>query len=334
MKHVGMIGEGAWGTAVATLLAHNGYTVHLWCHDASVQECIATTGYNARYLPDIKLSPLIIPTTDLSAVIAQSPWIFEALPVKFLRSVLMQARGYFSSEQKWVILSKGIEQQTLLLPSQIIDDVFQTTVCKAAILGPSFALDLAQEDITAVTVGADTCDLSLALQQMLSNDYFRPYLSLDLIGVQVGSAIKNVITLGIGILDGAGFRDNAKAFLLTRGLHEIVLVATALGGKPETVYGLSGVGDLVLTAMGSLSRNLAVGKSLGQGKSLEAILEQTGYIPEGINTVQSLYQLAMQKGLDLPVCTGIYQVIFEHKTIQSVLEELMARPLERECLTS
>ncbi len=168
---------------------------------------------------------------------------------------------------------------------------------------------------------------------MLANDYFRPYVTTDVIGVQAGAALKNVITLGIGMLDGAGYTDNAKAFLLTRGLHEMVQLVANVGGRQETVYGLSGVGDLVLTAMGKLSRNLEVGRRLGSGEKLEIILQQTGYIPEGINTVQSVYQLLTQQNLDLPICRGIYDVIFTETTLKDMLRSLMKQPLSFECET-
>ncbi len=331
MKTVCMIGEGAWGTAVATLLAHNGYTVKLWCHDAHVVDTIKKTRCNERYLPGITLDEKIKPTADLNEAICDVQYIFEAIPIKYLRSVLQQAKPCFSPDQIWVILSKGIEQDTLLLPTQMLDDVFGVDVQKAVFAGPSFAHDVASKQVTAVTIGTSDCAFGETLQKFLANDYFRPYFSEDMIGVQVGSAFKNVITLGIGLLDGAGYTDNPKAFLFTRGLYEIVQLAQAMGGRQETVYGLSGIGDLVLTAMGKLSKNLEVGKRLGVGQSLDAILGQTGYIPEGINAVKSIDQLIAKYKLQLPICQGIYDVIFEGESLEAMLRKLMAQPLEWEC---
>jgi glycerol-3-phosphate dehydrogenase (NAD(P)+) len=331
MKNIGVLGEGAWGTAVATLLANNGFTVKLWCHDPAVAQSIRDTRYNKRYLPGIYLDELIIPTFDLSQAVGNASWVFEAIPVKFLRDVLEQVKDVEVSEQKWIILSKGIEQETLLLPSEIIDDVFENHLPKAVLVGPSYAKDLSEKQITAVTLAAVDCDLGLNLQKMLANDYFRPYLSLDMIGAQVGAAIKNVVALAVGMLDGAGYADNAKAFIFTRGLNEMVTIAQSLGGKTKTLYGLSGVGDLVLTATGKQSRNREVGKRLGEGQSLKDILDETGYIPEGINTVNSVYQLMQQKKLDLPVCAGIYEIIHKKKSIPDLLNDLMNRPLEQEC---
>ena len=331
MKRICILGAGSWGTAIATLLAENGYEVSLWCYEVEVANSIKETRENKRYLPGITLDKKIIPITDLQEAICGAQWIFEAIPIKYLRAILEQAKDCFSPEQTWVVLSKGMEQGSLLLPTQILDDVFGGVPQKAVFAGPSFAIDVAKKQITAVTVAATDCEIGLNLQKLLANRYFRPYVSLDMIGAQIGGALKNVLTLGVGMLDGAGYTDNAKAFLLTRGLHEMVLLAKVLGGRQETLYGLSGVGDLVLTSMGKLSRNLAVGKKLGQGQNLDAILKETGFVPEGINTVKSVYQLIQQKNLDLPICQGIYQVIYERKQLQDVLAHLMARPLEQEC---
>jgi glycerol-3-phosphate dehydrogenase (NAD(P)+) len=331
MKMVCVLGDGSWGTAISTLLAHTGFTVKLWCYQKEVADVIASTRYNKRYLPGIKLSSAIIPTSDFQEAVSGVTWIFEAIPVQYMRNVLSSYKKLIEPEQQWVVLSKGIEKETLLLPSQLIDDVLDFNPSKVALVGPSYAKDLAEKQITAVSLAATDCDLGLQIQKMLANEYFRPYISLDLIGAQVGGAIKNIIALAIGMLDGAGFTDNAKVFILTVGLSEMATIAQVLGGKPETVYGLSGVGDLVLTSMGTLSKNREVGKRLGAGQTLETILKDTGYIPEGVNTVKSVYQLMKHKNLDLPVCRGVYDVINNQKTISDVLQTLMARPLEQEC---
>jgi len=177
--------------------------------------------------------------------------------------------------------------------------------------GPSFAFDVARKQITAVSVASDDQSVAHDVSVLLKNDYFSPVICGDVTGVQLGAALKNVIALGIGMLDGAGYSDNPKALLFTRGLQEMAVLSDRLGGKKETLYGLSGVGDLALTAMGSKSRNLEVGRRLGAGQSLDDILNETGYIPEGINTVKSVHQLMKREKIDLSVCAGIYQVIFE-----------------------
>lgn len=331
MKKISILGAGAWGTAVASLLAENGYEVNLWCYEPEVAHAIQKNHVNERYLPGVSLSIAIKATTSLEEALVGVEWIFQAIPVKFLRTVLAQAKPFYAVDQRWVIMSKGIEQDTLMLPSQILDDVFECAVQKAIFSGPSFAADLAKKQITGVAIAAESCDVALALQAMLANTYFRPYISLDIMGVQAGGALKNIVAIGIGMLDGAGFTDNAKAFLLTRGLHEMVQLTTMIGGKQETVYGLSGVGDLVLTAMGNLSRNMLLGQQFGEGKTLAAISAEWRTLPEGINTVQSVHQLALKYSLDLPICNGIYDVIFNNKPVNDFLRDLMDRPLEHEC---
>lgn len=331
-KTVAILGEGAWGTAIATLLAHNGYTVKLWCHDPAVKQSIERQHTNDRYMPGFVLDTKIIPFTNLQEVLADCTWIFEAIPVQFLRSVLEQCKPFVTDQQRWVILSKGIEQETLLLPSQMLKNIFGSTVPVAAVMGPSFAHDVMNKVITGVSVAAEDCTIGTKLQKLLANEYFRPYLSLDLVGVQVGAAFKNVIGLGLGMLEGANYPDNTRALLFTRGMQEIMQLCIALGGKQQTVYGLSGVGDLVLSALGKQSRNVAVGRMLGKGASLQSILDETGYIPEGINTVKSIHALMQKHSLDLPVCFGIYHIIFSSKKIADFLQELMAKPLENECV--
>ena len=330
-KTVCMLGEGAWGTAVATLLAHNRQTVNLWCHHADVAQEIKEKQTNARYLPGVRLSKNIVPTTDIDAALCGTRWVFEAIPIKYLRAVLKKTVSCFTDEQIWVVLSKGIEKDTLLLPTQILDDVFTRTVNKAVFAGPSFAKQVADKQITAVTIASTDCDVAASLQNLLANEYFRPYGSLDVVGVQLAAALKNVITFGVGLLDGAGYNDNTKAFFMTRGLHETSQLIQAMGGAQKTAYGLSGVGDLVLTSMGALSRNLEVGRRLGAGESLDAIIQKTGYTPEGVNTVASVQKLAERVGCKTPVCRGVYEVIFGGKSVTTMLQDMMQQPLEWEC---
>jgi glycerol-3-phosphate dehydrogenase (NAD(P)+) len=324
MKHVCVLGEGAWGTAFATLLAHNGHAVKLWCYEESNVQSIARTRINERYLPGQILSERITPTASLSDAMSGSEWIFEAIPVQYLRSVIQKAAPLFTDDQTWVVLSKGIEQETFLLPTQIIDDVCGKNHKKAVVAGPTFAADLARQQVSAASVAATDSGVAHALQKILANDYFKPVLNTDLVGVEVGGAVKNVITLGVGILEGAGYTDNTKAFLVTCGLQEMSEIAKTLGGKPETIYGLSGAGDLMLTALGTLSRNLAVGKRLGKDDaSLQTILDELGHIPEGINTAQTIHQFMKRKNLQLPICNAVYEIIFAGKQVDHLIAALM-----------
>jgi glycerol-3-phosphate dehydrogenase (NAD(P)+) len=324
---IAIIGAGAWGTALATLCAHNGYDVMLWAYEAHVVDEINLFNENKTYLPGIILHSRISASSDMAAVLTDALWVVEAVPVMHMRSVLSEAKKYITPEQTWVIAGKGIERDTLMLPGQIVDDVCGYVTKKAIIAGPSFARDLACKDITGVALASESKCTATALQNILANIYFRPYLSEDVIGVQLAAALKNVLAIGIGMLEGAGFSDNAKALLLTNGLREAVELGYALGAYKDTFYGLAGVGDLVLTSFGRSSRNLLVGKRFGQGLSLDALAKEFKQLPEGINTAQSLYQLIQKEEMSLPIFTGIYQVIFEGRSLHDMLAYLMSRSL-------
>jgi len=322
MKQVAVLGEGAWGTAIATVLAHNGYTVKLWCNDPEVVQSIKNDCVNKRYMPDVVLPKTIIPTESLEQSLADVEWIFNVTPVKFLRSVLQKAQPFLKFGQRCVLLSKGIEQDTLMLPAQIVDDVLGMDVEKAVCVGPSFADEVVKKRFTAVVVASNKKEYTQQVKTLLENDYFKVFESSDMIGAQVGSALKNVIALGIGILDGAGYEENAKAFVLTKALGDMVTCAQALGGKKETMYGLSGVGDLILTCKGGLSRNVMVGRHFGQGESFEKVIKEKGVTPEGVNTAQSIHELSQKHSIKLPVCEGIYDIVFEGKSVDKFLMDL------------
>jgi glycerol-3-phosphate dehydrogenase (NAD(P)+) len=324
MKKIGMLGSGAWGTALSNLLAENGHEVLLWCFEQDVKDCIGSKHTNERFLPNVKLSPLIKPTNDLQELFAESDIIFEAIPVPHIRSIFQQAKSYVQPEHRFVALSKGLEQETLLLPSQIITDVLGAHVPVACLAGPSFAQDVAAKAVTAFDVASMQKSFVCELQTLLHNNFCRAYPSNDLIGVQCGGAFKNVLALGLGILDGASCVDNTKAFVFTCGLHEMALCAEALGGKRETLYGLSGVGDLVLTTTGKLSRNAHLGKCLGKGRSVESVVQELGTVPEGVHTVESVHQLAQRYNLKLPVFAGIRAMVQDSMTVQEFLESLIA----------
>lgn len=328
MKYITVLGEGAWGTAIATVLAHNGYKVKLWCHDPVVMRAIETDHTNERYLPGIALSSFIEPTTSLDDALSSSEFIFEAIPVPYLRALLTKGKRTIDPAQIFVILSKGIEQESLFFPSQIIDDVLGYSAHKVVISGPSYAYDLARHYCTGIALAGTSPHVASNVQAVVSNCFLRPYISTDLLGVQAGGALKNVLAVAVGLLDGAGYGDNVKAFLVTRGFAELVLVAQLLGGAKETLYGLSGMGDLILTAFGKQSKNVAIGKALGAGQKID--FANMPVLPEGIKTIVSVRQLIMKHNLQLPIFSGIYQMVFENKPIKQFLQELMQLPLECE----
>jgi glycerol-3-phosphate dehydrogenase (NAD(P)+) len=330
MNRVCILGQGAWGTAIATLLAANNQDVIVWCHDKEA-DAIQKNHLNNRYLPGITLSDRIYFTNEMREAITGATLIFEAIPVKFLRSVVQQAAIYTNVHQPWVVLSKGIEQETLALPSDIINQVLRYDARTAVLVGPGFARGLAGGEVTGFTLATRDQALGVAVQRVVSNHYCRPYRSSDIIGAQVCAALKNVIALGIGMFDGAGYGDNVKAFVFTRALRDVAMLVGAMGGKVETVYNLCGLGDMVLTAMGSGSRNLEVGKRLGRGETLDAILTATGYTPEGINTLHSLKVILEKYHIIAPILDMIYDMIVHKKNSAECLEYIMLMPLEIEC---
>lgn len=317
-KSITILGAGAWGTAIAHLLATNGHDVTIWCHEPELTEEINQNQTNSFYLPDVDLPHNIRATASIQEALEGVDIIFEAVPVKYLRTVLEHARTFINKNQIWVILSKGIELESFHVPSQIIDDVMEYAVQKVVVCGPSFARDLVEAVPTGVMVASDHQKLAQTIASLLTNNYFSCSLSDDLLGVQLCAALKNVFALTIGIAFGAQARDNTVALLLTRALAEMADVVQAFGAKQETVYSFAGIGDLVLTCYGSLSKNFTLGKLLGQGALLHDISSE-GVFPEGINTIQSLIQLAEKKSLKLPVVQGTYDFIFEDQSFTDLV---------------
>lgn len=319
---VTVLGDGAWGTACASLLAHKGYNVKLWCFNPKVAESIKQTGINKIFLPDIQLPEHIIPITNIQEAITNTDVIFEAIPVKFMRTVLVSARKFISNDQKWVILSKGIETKTLLLPTQILEDIFGPTRF-AVISGPSFARDLALKHPTGVNISSQDFTIAQEVQKLVDSHYFRSYYTPDYIGCQSTAALKNILAIGVGILDSLSYSDNTKILFLMQALKELEQFTHALGGQRNTVYSLAGIGDIMLTCLGSKSKNLALGKQLGAGLTLEQIEQTTHTISEGPNTAQSFAQLTHKHSLTLPLCMTIHDIIFGIKKPHELVTKLM-----------
>ncbi len=310
---ISILGAGAWGTAVATVLAHNNHDVTLWCHEPRVADEINHQQTNGSYLPGIQLQKNIRATTNMQNAIQSSAWVFEAIPIRYLRSVMSSIKPYINVQHSIVILSKGMENKSLHLPGEIIAEELGTQNKIAVVSGPNFAQELAQKMFTTSVVASNSPDFSFAVAQLLENSYFKVQLSNDFIGVQVGGAFKNVIALALGIAHGAGCGENTRAYLLTQGLHEMALITEALGGKAETIYGLSGLGDLVLCCTGSLSRNFKVGVLFGQGHAFTDISRQYQVLPEGINTLHEINTLMNRYSLALPLCVKTYEAVFLNK---------------------
>jgi glycerol-3-phosphate dehydrogenase (NAD(P)+) len=325
-KQIAVLGAGAWGTAMAVLLADNGHDVRLWCYESEVACDIATFRMNKKYLPDVLLSERITAITDIAHACNGAEWIFESVPSKFIRTILHDVKHAAPSTERlpWVILSKGIEQDSLLAPSQILQEVFDNRDMSIVVLGgPNFAAELTQRAMTATVIASHNKQLATDLAALVRNDYFRPIISDDMIGIQVCGAIKNVLAVAIGLAQGAGYKhENTRALLITQGLAEVAVLVEHFGGKKETVYGYAGLGDLFLTCAGSLSKNLRVGKMLGKGAQLDELSASLPALPEGISSSVALYELIKKHDLDLPLCCSVYESVFEDKPFGNVFDAL------------
>ncbi|MFH1254369.1 MAG: NAD(P)H-dependent glycerol-3-phosphate dehydrogenase [bacterium] len=329
-KTVTVLGAGAWGTALSNLLAEDGYDVILWCYESNVVKDIESTRINKAFLPGVNLHSKISPTCDIQVAVQSSEFIFEAIPVKHIRNILNLTKSYVTKNHKFIVTSKGIEQDTVMLASQIVNDIFGAQTQVVALGGPNFAKDLAAKTITATVVASNDMQIATQVAQMLSNGYFKAYISSDIIGVQVGGAIKNIFALTIGMAHGLGYSENTIAFLMTRCLFELGFLSKYFGGRQDTIYGLSGFGDLFLTCSSSVSKNFKLGRLLGQGMSLNELTNKYASLPEGVNTVQAIKKLIDKNNMDLPVCLKTYDILFEGKAFKCLLDSIISQPIDCE----
>lgn len=329
MKRVCVLGAGAWGTAFATVLVHNGITVNLWSYEKDLAQHLKETHENKCYLPGVVLDEKIHATDSLSEAIDGVEWIFEAVPVPHLRAVLDEIKPYHKLFQRFIVLSKGIEQKTCLLPTTIIQEVLGDTIDVAVIAGPSFARELTEKQLTGVVVASNNQKINEELKDLLENEYFKVFMSDDVTGVQVCSALKNVIAVGVGLLDGAGYKDNTKAFFMVQALREVkqimhIFKSTGMQRNATTLEGLAGIGDLVLTAFGKSSKNLLFGALIGQGLSLEQAQQKVTCLPEGVFTLVTLKEIVHKhKTLQIPVLLALCGCIHEKKSISYLLDLLV-----------
>jgi glycerol-3-phosphate dehydrogenase (NAD(P)+) len=330
---VTVAGAGSWGTALAMLLAANGHRVTLWCREPEVAEGIARKHHNPLYLPDVDLPESLAATGDLAeAMGAARDLLVWVVPSQFTRAVLEQARPHLGPEVPVVSASKGIEVSTLKLLSEVFAELLgEGTAERFAVLsGPSFAKEVARGMPTAVAAGGTNPEVGRTAQRLFGCDRFRVYTNHDPVGTQVGGALKNVVAIAAGAVEGLGLGHNTQAVLVTRGLAEMTRLGVALGADPRTFAGLAGLGDLVLTCTGDLSRNRGVGVALGQGRTLEDFLGTTGQVAEGVKTTAAAHELAARLGVEMPIVAQVYRVLFEGASPKDALSHLMARPQKAE----
>ncbi len=322
-----VIGSGSFGTALANVLAVNCEEVRLWGREPSVVEAINTQHENPAYLKGIPISERVRATNDLQEALAGSELVVLATPSHATREVVARAKAFLPRHVPIVTVSKGIENETLLTMTELLEDCLPEEFHPylAVLSGPSFAKELARRMPTVVTIASHWDKVALRCQKALQTETFRSYTSTDVVGVQYGGALKNVIAIAAGMADGLGMGHNARAAIITRGLAEITRLAVRKGANPLTLSGLSGMGDLVLTCTGELSRNRHVGMELGKGRKLPDILAEMKEVAEGVKTARSARDLELKTGVELPICHQVYLIAHEGKNARTAVVDLMTR---------
>jgi len=328
-QKVAVLGAGSWGTALSMVLDENGHEVRLWGNDPEQAKEINEQHTNAHYLPGAKLSEAIVAYTDLKAAIANADALLFVLPTKAIRVVAKEVAGLLDDQNKPHLIhaSKGLEQDTHKRISVIIQEEIPAEKYDSLVVlsGPSHAEEVAKKDITTITAASENEEAAGYVQKLFMNPYFRVYRNTDVIGVELGAALKNIIAVGAGALHGLGYGDNAKAALMTRGLAEISRLGIAFGADPLTFIGLSGVGDLIVTGTSRHSRNWRAGDLIGKGHDLDEVLNNMGMVVEGVATTKAAYELAQEKGIEMPITEAIYKVLYEKVDVKKAIEELMLR---------
>lgn len=322
--NITVIGAGAWGTALAISLAGH-HHVTLWARDAEQVEAMRVTRCNQRYLPDIAFPADLKLSADISAAVAGTDLAIIAVPTGALRVTLQQIAQSQHRPFGVVWVCKGFEAGTSRLPHQVVAEVLPREFRYGVLSGPSFAQEVARGLPTALTLASADEEFARSTAQALHHSRLRIYASNDVVGVEVGGAVKNVMAIAAGICDGMGLGHNARAALLTRGLAEMSRLGLKLGGRPETLGGLSGAGDLILTCTGDLSRNRQVGLLLAQQHDLSEILDRLGHVAEGVYTVREVHRLAQDMGVEMPICEAVYRIIYDHVPPGEVVAELLNR---------
>jgi glycerol-3-phosphate dehydrogenase (NAD(P)+) len=320
-----VIGAGSWGTALAIQLARNGHAVSLWDHDAERAARLQAERVNTRYLPGADFPANIRVSGDLAGVATGAPLVVAVVPSPAIRDVMGRAGPALARGAVVCCASKGIEVDTLLTMDEVLAQVLPSHCRIAALGGPSFAKEVALGLPAAVVAASHDEAAAHLVAETFHGGFFRVYTSDDVPGVEIGAAAKNVLAIACGVSDGAGLGTNARAALITRGLAEITRLAVARGANPLTMMGLAGMGDLVLTCTGDLSRNRRVGLGLGQGKTLSTVLAELGQVAEGVVTARSAWALARKMGVDMPITEGVYQMLYEDKPVFDVLRDLAGR---------
>ena len=329
---IGILGAGGWGTAIAILLQKNKHNVTLWEYQKEYSHTLDEFRENFYFLPKVKIPKEIKITNDIDIAIYKQDIILISTPTQFIRNVINEIKHIDLTNRIIMSVSKGIENETFMTVSDIFQDVFLKIRKKNIVVlsGPSHAEEVARNAPTAVVAASIDTDNTKKIQKAFSNKFFRVYRSSDVKGVELGGALKNIIAIAAGISDGAGFGDNTKAAIMTRGSREIMRLGLKLGAKENTFYGLSGIGDLIVTCESKLSRNRFVGEEVGKGRKLNDVLSEMKMVAEGVATTRSTHELAKKIHVELPIIEQVHKVLFMGKNPHKATEELMTRDLKSE----
>jgi len=331
---IAIIGTGSWGTALAVLLSKKWCSVSLWGHNPEHVAEISKQKENHKYLPSVQLPDNIEISSDIETCVKQSKVIVMVVPSHGFRSVFSSLVPYVTADMKIISAVKGIENETLLTMTQVMQELLKERdkdkVEVGVLSGPSFAKEVASGVPTAVTIGFANLESAREMQGVFGSEVFRVYASQDVIGLEISASFKNIIAIAAGVCEGLGYGLNTRAALITRGLAEMKRLGIALGAEPDTFSGLSGLGDLVLTCTGDLSRNRTVGLKLGEGKKLQQITSEMNMVAEGIKTTRSIFDLTRQLGVELPILEQVYKIIYMDKSCSDAVRDLLARGLKAE----
>jgi len=335
VKQAAVVGAGSWGTALAKMLSDKGYQITLWGHRQEHVDEIVSERENRTYLPGFKLSDNLTATADLKEAVSNQPVVVMVVPSHGFRDVFHKLLPHLSNNTYVISAVKGIENDTLMTMDQVMEDELSRLTSPpdlhlGVLAGPSFAKEVAARVPTAVSVAAKSKEEALFFQEFFNAPLFRVYACTDLIGLELGGALKNIVAIAAGISDGLGYGTNTRAALITRGLAEISRLGVAMGAEPLTFSGLGGLGDLVLTCTGDLSRNRTVGLKLGQGKKLSTILSEMNMVAEGVMTTRSAWNLASKIEVEMPILEQVYQVLYKDKPCNEAVSDLFARSLKHE----
>ncbi|MFZ3588638.1 NAD(P)H-dependent glycerol-3-phosphate dehydrogenase [Bacillus sp. DJP31] len=327
LENVIVVGAGSWGTALALVLADNGYQVRLWAHKEQQIKEINEKHTNEKYLPGVSLPENIIGYSSLEDALQGIETLVLAVPTKAIREVMTQIRSIIEKPITIVHVSKGIEPDTFKRVSEVISEELPPNLLSNVVVlsGPSHAEEVSRRQPTTVTVACEDLRAAQRVQDMFINQHLRVYTNPDVVGVEIGGALKNIIALAAGITDGLGYGDNAKAALITRGLAEISRLGVAMGANPLTFAGLTGIGDLIVTCTSVHSRNWRAGNLLGKGQNLDEVLANMGMVVEGVRTTKAAYQLAKKMDVTMPITNALYDVLFNQKDPKEAVDILMAR---------